>query len=264
MYLIVEFVGEEQTGPVAKSWYEDGFSWWPPYKDENRLLKSFRKSEVPQPDKGWSKHSVRILYESESFDNIVANWKKSCYTSDLNSETELRNSSTETLGKRVRKKKIYSSSEQEEEPQPAKVKKLANAPRPPAPPQRQKHGSKNNAYTMQQEPSRWPISDQCTGQGQGVLPHVNATRSIKVAHVQPVYMGRCFSRDRTRPGRPTSCQRTHHTAGTVKAVHTQSVRTCRQNCPGGTERDGPEDKLPDISCRISCGWSSNFAPTTAR
>ncbi|XP_062864207.1 uncharacterized protein LOC134325932 isoform X3 [Trichomycterus rosablanca] len=215
--------------------------------------------------------------------------------------TELRNSSTETLGKRVRKKKIYSSSEQEEEeePQPVKVKKLANAPRPPAPPQRQKHGSKNNAptmqqdasrwpmsnqctwadashgtaqgqgvlphvnaYTMQQEPSRWPMSDQCTGQGQGVLSHVNATRSIKVAHVQPVYMGRCFSRDRTRPGHPTSCQRTHHTAGTVKAVHTQSVRT--QNCPGGTEKDGPEDKLPDISCRISCVWSSNFAPTTAR
>ncbi|XP_062849582.1 uncharacterized protein LOC134311861 [Trichomycterus rosablanca] len=156
MYLIVEFVGEEQTGPVAKSWYKDGFSWWPPYKDENRLLKSVRKSEVPQPDKGWSKHSVRILYESESFDNIVANWKKSCYTSDLNSETELRNSSTETLGKRVRKKKIYSSSEQEEEeePQPAKVKKLANAPRPPAPPQRQKHGSKNNALTSTFQPGR--------------------------------------------------------------------------------------------------------------
>ncbi|KAL7883461.1 hypothetical protein SRHO_G00011190 [Serrasalmus rhombeus] len=64
MYLIVEFVNEGQTGPVAKSWYMDGFSWWPPYKDQSRLLKSVKKAEVPHPDKGWKKHSVRILYES--------------------------------------------------------------------------------------------------------------------------------------------------------------------------------------------------------
>ncbi|KAL7883470.1 hypothetical protein SRHO_G00011280 [Serrasalmus rhombeus] len=93
MYLIVEFVNEGQTGPVAKSWYMDGFSWWPPYKDQSRLLKSVKKAEVPHPDKGWKKHSVRILYESESFDNVASKWKKSCYTSDLNSDRDSRKES---------------------------------------------------------------------------------------------------------------------------------------------------------------------------
>ncbi len=64
MYLIVEFVREGSTGPVAKSWYSDGHSWWPPYKELDRLLKSVRSMEAPQPDKGWTKHQARILHES--------------------------------------------------------------------------------------------------------------------------------------------------------------------------------------------------------
>ncbi|KAL1277846.1 hypothetical protein QQF64_024519 [Cirrhinus molitorella] len=64
MYLIVEFIGEGSTGPVAKSWYTDGYSWWPPYKDLDRLLKSVRLMESPQKDKGWTKHQARILHES--------------------------------------------------------------------------------------------------------------------------------------------------------------------------------------------------------
>ncbi|CAM4535309.1 unnamed protein product [Leuciscus chuanchicus] len=64
MYLIVEFVGEGTTGTIAKSWYSDGHSWWPPFRDLDRLLKSVRMMEAPQPDKGWTKHQVRILHES--------------------------------------------------------------------------------------------------------------------------------------------------------------------------------------------------------
>lgn len=64
MYLIVEFEGEGTTGPIAKSWYADGYSWWPPYKDLDRVLKSVRTMEEPQPEKGWTRHRTRILHES--------------------------------------------------------------------------------------------------------------------------------------------------------------------------------------------------------
>ncbi|RXN08114.1 hypothetical protein ROHU_035396 [Labeo rohita] len=89
MFLIVEFEGEGTTGPVAKTWYADGYSWWPPYKDLDKLLKSVRTMETPQPEKGWTRHRARILHESVSFQNVANNWKKASYTSDINSEPEI-------------------------------------------------------------------------------------------------------------------------------------------------------------------------------
>ncbi|CAM4535269.1 unnamed protein product [Leuciscus chuanchicus] len=117
MYLIVEFVGEGTTGTIAKSWYSDGHSWWPPFRDLDRLLKSVRMMEAPQPDKGWTKHQVRILHESASFDNIAKKWKKACYTSDI--------SETEMPGKRIHKKKIYTSDDEPHDT-PHKKKKIIN------------------------------------------------------------------------------------------------------------------------------------------
>ncbi|XP_026102409.1 uncharacterized protein LOC113073817 isoform X9 [Carassius auratus] len=141
MYLIVEFVGEGSTGPVAKSWYSDGHSWWPPYKDLDRLLKSVRLMEAPQPDKGWTKHQARILHESASFDNISKKWKRACYTSDI--------SESEHSIKRIHKKKTFSSDDELHETPNKKVKmnrdknpptpkiqpapKVPPAPKPPAP-----------------------------------------------------------------------------------------------------------------------------------
>ncbi|XP_067299357.1 uncharacterized protein [Pseudorasbora parva] len=136
MYLIVEFEGEGTTGPVAKSWYEGGYSWWPPYKDRDRMLKSVRTLEPPQPEKGWTRHRARILHESASFHNVVSNWKKASYTSDISSESEI-------AGKRIPKKKtcsdhIYSTDDEAPEPPPLKKRKTADkesvppAPKPPA------------------------------------------------------------------------------------------------------------------------------------
>ncbi|ROL45729.1 hypothetical protein DPX16_22646 [Anabarilius grahami] len=129
MYLIVEFEGEGTTGPVAKSWYADGYSWWPPYKDIDRLLKSVKIMETPQPEKA-------------SFHNVANNWKKANYTSDINSEPEI-------AGKRIPKKKlcsnhIYSSDDEAPEQPPLKKRKTANkesvppAPKPPSIPKRTK------------------------------------------------------------------------------------------------------------------------------
>ncbi|XP_026112873.1 uncharacterized protein LOC113091516 [Carassius auratus] len=139
MYLIVEFVGEGSTGPVAKSWYSDGHSW--AYKDLDRLLKSVRLMEAPQPDKGWTKHQARILHESASFDNISKKWKRACYTSDI--------SESENSIKRIHKKKTFSSDDELHETPNKKVKmnrdknpptpkiqpapKVPPAPKPPAP-----------------------------------------------------------------------------------------------------------------------------------
>ncbi|XP_059408194.1 uncharacterized protein LOC132142394 isoform X2 [Carassius carassius] len=156
MYLIVEFEGEGTTGPAAKSWYADGYSWWPPYKDLDRLLKSVRTMEAPQPEKGWTRHRARILHESASFQNVANNWKKASYTSDINSEPEI-------AGKRIPKKKtstdhIYSSEDEAAEQAPIKKRKAANkasvppAPKPPAIPK-----LKKKACVNQQQ---WDTEDQ--------------------------------------------------------------------------------------------------------
>ncbi|XP_067091677.1 uncharacterized protein [Osmerus mordax] len=156
MFLIVEFVEEKNTGPVAKSWYTNGLAWWPPYQDQTRILKSIRKAEVPQPEKGWTRHQARVLYETDSFENIVCRWKQSCYTSDIQSDYE--------NAKKERKRKSYSSSEEEAPDScPAPPKKLPNAPTPPLPPQLER----NDLATLQDwaanpsntqynpEPGRW-------------------------------------------------------------------------------------------------------------
>ncbi|XP_062846164.1 uncharacterized protein LOC134306496 [Trichomycterus rosablanca] len=64
MYLLVEFVDEGTTSPVAAEWYHEGISWWPPYTVKAKLLKSIRGSEVPNVSRGWTQHQARILYSS--------------------------------------------------------------------------------------------------------------------------------------------------------------------------------------------------------
>ena len=64
MYSLVEFLKEGSTGPVAKEWLDGGFAWWPPYNNKAALLRSIKAREAPQPDRGWVRHEVRVLYES--------------------------------------------------------------------------------------------------------------------------------------------------------------------------------------------------------
>ncbi|XP_062864701.1 uncharacterized protein LOC134326458 isoform X3 [Trichomycterus rosablanca] len=88
MYLLVEFVDEGTTSPVAAEWYHEGISWWPPYTDKAKLLKSIRGSEVPNVSRGWTQHQARILYSSDCLDKVVQKWRISCETSDLNSDND--------------------------------------------------------------------------------------------------------------------------------------------------------------------------------
>ncbi|RXN11381.1 hypothetical protein ROHU_037302 [Labeo rohita] len=160
MFLIMEFEGEGTTGPVAKTWYADGYSWWPPYKDLDKLLKSVRTMETPQPEKGWTRHRARILHESVSFQNVANNWKKASYTSDINSELEID-------GKRIPTKKtstdhIYESDDEAAEQPPLKKRKAANkacvppAPKPPAIPKRNKKAFVNQQQRdMEDQQQNW-------------------------------------------------------------------------------------------------------------
>lgn len=71
MYSLVEFLKEKSTGPVAKEWLDGAFAWWPPYNNKAALLRSVKAREAPQPDRGWVRHEVRVLYESGNLKNKI-------------------------------------------------------------------------------------------------------------------------------------------------------------------------------------------------
>ncbi|XP_048094443.1 uncharacterized protein LOC125291664 [Alosa alosa] len=198
MFLIVEFVEEGNTGPVAKSWFKDGFSWWPPYKDQNRILKSVRKTEVPQPEKGWTRHAVRVIHETESFDTILAQWKRSCYTSDVQSDHEIT--------KRQRKRKSYSSSEEESPDRgPPKQNRLAGAPAVPPPPPRERNGTTSRSQTG----IDWAVTANNTPLGARPQEHPNRPLPI-----------RSMPLDVTPPDRP-NWSLPHQSMPTYQALHSR-------------------------------------------
>nr|XP_023655665.1 uncharacterized protein LOC111837659 [Paramormyrops kingsleyae] len=88
MYLLLEFVDEGTTSPVAAEWYRDGLSWWPPHTEKAKLLRCVRAKETPNECAGWTQHRARVLYQSDSLDKVVRKWSTSCDTSDLNSDQE--------------------------------------------------------------------------------------------------------------------------------------------------------------------------------
>ena len=71
MYSLVEFLKEQSTAPVAKEWLDGAFAWWPPYHCKKALLRSIKAREAPQPEKGWARHEVRVLYESGNLKNKI-------------------------------------------------------------------------------------------------------------------------------------------------------------------------------------------------
>ena len=64
MYMLLEF-DDGSTGPVAEAWVDGASAWWPPYATKQDLIKSLKTRETPQPDRGWTRHSIcRVLYNS--------------------------------------------------------------------------------------------------------------------------------------------------------------------------------------------------------
>ncbi|XP_066499331.1 uncharacterized protein [Hoplias malabaricus] len=127
MYLLVEFTEEGTTSPLPKDWVINDLAWWPSYKDQSTFLRSIKNREIPKPDKGWTQHQVRVLYESDKLDNVTRKWKASCNTSDLNSDEETRKKS------RSRKRPCWWSDEDDEDSSITKRPKN-KFPQPPKPP----------------------------------------------------------------------------------------------------------------------------------
>ncbi|XP_062864896.1 uncharacterized protein LOC134326645 isoform X3 [Trichomycterus rosablanca] len=155
MYLLVEFVDEGTTSPVAAEWYHEGISWWPPYTDKAKLLKSIRGSEVPNVSRGWTQHQARILYSSDCLDKVVQKWRISCETSDLNSDNDFPR-------KRKPKKpfEFIEKSQAKWHPSPQKqnlkmkkktVHSLPPPPIPPPPPADHRNPGTNRSMMSQDE-----------------------------------------------------------------------------------------------------------------
>ncbi|XP_036416042.1 uncharacterized protein LOC118800002 [Colossoma macropomum] len=191
MYLLVEFLDEGTTSPVAAEWYREGMSWWPPYTEKSKLLKSIRANEVPDVNRGWTQHQARILYRSDSLDKVVHKWRTSCETSDLNSDNE---SSRKPKPKRPfempdhspKKKRPLISPQREN--LPMKRKKVPSLPPPPPPPpppplppvhqlnvsKKQNHGTNRSMPAMQPEIiSGRPITQASTTMSQAESFHTD-------------------------------------------------------------------------------------------
>lgn len=63
MYLVVEFIDSNDVAIIPSTWkislYE---AWWPPYHSSTRIYTATRNKEIPK--EGWSKYSIKIMYES--------------------------------------------------------------------------------------------------------------------------------------------------------------------------------------------------------
>lgn len=56
MYLVVEFVETNTVNIIAESWFEDGVTWWPSYKSDERMNRAVQKRE--DPGKDWKLYDV--------------------------------------------------------------------------------------------------------------------------------------------------------------------------------------------------------------
>lgn len=60
MFYIVQFSDEDRTvSVVPQSWYSNGGTYWPNYKNDERINKAAKLSEEPRPD--WTRYNARVL-----------------------------------------------------------------------------------------------------------------------------------------------------------------------------------------------------------
>lgn len=62
MYIVVEFTETKTVNIISDSWFEDGVTWWPNYKSDERINRAVQKREDPGPD--WKQYDVRVLFRA--------------------------------------------------------------------------------------------------------------------------------------------------------------------------------------------------------
>ncbi|XP_048010231.1 uncharacterized protein LOC125244209 isoform X2 [Megalobrama amblycephala] len=135
MFLLVEFMETKTINIISESWFEDGVTWWPNYRSDERVNRAIQKNEEPGAD--WKKYDVRVLLRTGDYLKAREKLRASltCNTSELQTDDE-----EEVIRKRkIKPRQIFGDTDSESEPEEGtKVQKryhnLSICPAPPVPP----------------------------------------------------------------------------------------------------------------------------------
>ncbi|XP_030592101.1 uncharacterized protein LOC115784866 isoform X5 [Archocentrus centrarchus] len=88
MFHLVEFQSNKAVAVVPENWCCDGATYWPNYRNDERVDKAVKNVEEPGPD--WKTYDIRIIKSCDQYFEARQLLKKSltCSTSDLQSEEE--------------------------------------------------------------------------------------------------------------------------------------------------------------------------------
>ncbi|XP_012672002.2 uncharacterized protein LOC105890517 isoform X1 [Clupea harengus] len=126
MYRLVEFTDTNCLNIIPDDWYDNGITWWPNYKNDQKINNAIQRREKPKSD--WSCFAVRELSKAGSYQEARMKLKRAmtCNTPDLQREGE----DDGTSKKRRQSDKLLELEDSEEERK--KHKKMASAAAFPA------------------------------------------------------------------------------------------------------------------------------------
>lgn len=64
MYRLVEFTDTSCLNIIPDDWYDNGITWWPNYKNEQKINSAIQRREKPRSD--WACFAVRELSKAGS------------------------------------------------------------------------------------------------------------------------------------------------------------------------------------------------------
>lgn len=59
MFYLIEFAINKTVAVVPQNWYQDGVTYWPNYKSDERVDKAVKNAEEPRPD--WNTFNARVV-----------------------------------------------------------------------------------------------------------------------------------------------------------------------------------------------------------
>jgi len=74
MFHLIEFLLNKTVAVVPQNWYSDGVTYWPNYKNDERVNRAVKNSEEPGPD--WRKYDARVIKSCSIF---ILNNLNGCY-----------------------------------------------------------------------------------------------------------------------------------------------------------------------------------------
>ncbi|XP_041946925.1 uncharacterized protein LOC121708396 isoform X1 [Alosa sapidissima] len=86
MYRLVEFTDTSCLNIIPDDWYDNGITWWPNYKNDQKINNAIQRREKPKSD--WSCFAVRELSKAGSYQEARMKLKRAmtCNNTDLQRE----------------------------------------------------------------------------------------------------------------------------------------------------------------------------------